>query len=119
MQCSNTTLYDCYNSYYRGNPDDGSDAFSEADRLVKDLPGEAKDIGTRWSMAFKLNAYMGVAYVAQCVILAIGVYLYPLRLLGLTLQPFFCLANLATVIVTAIFRFNDFGSLASLSISGA
>ena len=86
---------------------------------MKDLPGEAKDIGTRWSMAFKLNAYMGVAYVAQCVILAIGVYLYPLRLLGLTLQPFFCLANLATVIVTAIFRFNDFGSLASLSISGA
>ena len=113
-------MYDCYNSYYLGDPEDeNSAAFQDANRIVENLPGENKDIGTRWSVAFKLNAYMGVAYVVQSVILAIGVYFYPLRLLGLTLQPFFCLANLAAVIVTAIFRFNDFGTLASLSISGA
>ncbi len=67
IQCDNTTLYDAYNSYYRGQPvndTDASDAFEEANRLVESLPGEEKDIGTRWSMAFKLNAYMGVAYVA-------------------------------------------------------
>ena len=56
-----------------------------------------------------------LTFVIQSIILAVGVWIYPLRIVAIFLQPLFCCHNLGAVIVVAIFRFNTIGKLASLS----
>ena len=56
-----------------------------------------------------------VTFLVQSIILALGVWVYPFRVLAIFMQPICCLNNLGAVIVTAIFRFNTIGKLASIS----
>jgi len=54
-------------------------------------------------------------FTFQSILLSIGVFFYPLRLIAKTCQPIFCLFNLGVVSTFAVFRFNFRGSLASIS----
>ena len=59
------------------------------------------------------------SFLAQSVLVSVGVFLYPMRIIAIFLQSIFCLLNFGVVIVTSVFRFNTVGKLAALSLAGS
>lgn len=73
--------------------------------------------GTRWSYVFPLFGWTMLLFVFQGILLTVGVWYFPTRVIALTLQPFLWCLNLGVVVTTAVFRFNSMGRLASISLS--
>lgn len=55
----------------------------------------------------------------QAILLALGVFLFPTRFIGLMCQTFCSCYFIITLIICAVFRFNSMGQLASLSMAGS
>ena len=117
--CQNSTFYDWgFNYTYRLNYTD-PDAAANYHHLLLQCDIECWTTGTRWSTSFAL---LGVAFVlmtVQSVLLALGVWVFPSRFVGLMCQTCCQCYFFVALIVVTIFRFNPMGSLAALSTMGS
>ena len=57
-----------------------------------------------------------VCLAIQSILMASGVWIFPLRCISMFCQTLFCAMNFGTVITLSVFRFNTIGKLASLSL---
>jgi len=78
---------------------------------------ECKTIGSRWTTSFALLAVAYVLLSVQGAMLALGVWVFPTRLIGLLCQLFCNLYFCSALLTATIFRYDTKGSLAALSLS--
>ena len=117
--CKNTTLYDSYFSFRDGPFEDwvAEDDAGHFTYLLSQCDLKCQTIGNRWSKIYTLCAISAIGFVVQALVLALGVFIYPSRLVGLMCQTMCCCFNLGTLLTTAVFRFNTMGRFASISMS--
>ena len=116
VYCTNSTLYD-FN--FQDGPFTDDEEAKHLQFLLGNCDAKCQTIGTRWSYVYILGTQAWAFYMFQSILLALGVWMYPFRIMAIFLQPWFCINNLAASIVIAIFRFNTIGQLAALSLAPA
>jgi len=106
MFCANSTVYD-YGFY----PGPYSDVVAEKNykHLLLRCDYECWSIGTRWSIVFAMLGFANLLIGVQGALLAIGVWVFPTRFIGLMCQTFLCLYFATAILSSAVFRFNDIG----------
>jgi hypothetical protein len=75
--------------------------------------------GCRWTIVFAFGGINFVLLAFNAVTLTFGVWYFNARLLGFCCSCLLGCVNIAAIVTTAVFRFNTFGRLASLSTSPA
>jgi hypothetical protein len=75
--------------------------------------------GTRWSVSYILLGTAFFLFSVQSLLLALGVWVFPSRLVGLLCQTCCQIYFLGAFIAVTIFRFNPMGSLAAISTHGS
>ena len=86
--------------------------------IEKDCDTECMRAGIRWSTVYNMNAIVMLLITFQVMIMTIGICKMEARVFSCCCQCCFFIANLATIIVTAVYKFNDKGELASISMAG-
>ena len=85
-------------------------------------PGRYMDCwteGNHWSIASPLLGFSMLLMSVQALMLALGVWVLPTRVIGLWCQTLCSCNFFGSLITVTIYRFNPKGSLAALSQAGA
>jgi len=114
--CKNSTIYD-YGFYYGEYTDDV--AAANYKHLLLQCDVECWTRGSRWSIAFPILGFAFLLLTIQGLLLALGVFVFPSRLIGLLCQTCCKCYFYGALITVTIFRFNPMGSLASISTHGS
>ena len=82
VYCGNSTLYDF--NFQAGPFSDLVDA-KQYKFLLTNCDAECQTIGTRWSYIYDISGTAMLTFLIQSIILAVGVWIYPLRLVAIFL----------------------------------
>ena len=86
--------------------------------IEKSCDTECMQDGIKWSTVYNMNAIVMLVITLQVFIMTIGICNMEARVFSCCCQFCFFVANLATIIVTAVYKFNTKGELASISLAG-
>ncbi len=83
--------------------------------LGKDCDSDCTKAGSQWSVAFVLNAIVCTLIITNMICVCVGSRVPISRLIASCCACCICCFHVATIIVTAVFRFRNYGQYCALS----
>ena len=114
--CTNSTLYDY--GFYPG-PYSDEVAADNYKHLLLQCDKKCWSTGNKWTVGFALLGFGNMMMAIQALVLAIGVWFFPSRFIGLMCQTCCNLFFFAVLLVVTVFRFDPMGQLTALSQGGS
>ena len=87
------------------------------DLIKTDCDADCMKEGTRWSLIFLFNGLTMALLSFTYLLIAIGSRYFTTRIIGACLNCFLSCVHFATIVTTAIYRFNTKGKLAAICIA--